>query len=103
MFCNDIYQTKYDRYEHIKASHNEYCCLYCKEWYADNNELEQHIRYAHADKRMEVVKIHIPIETQSNISKTLSIYFSRNLAFVTPVEQVSRAKSFMITIAALSM
>lgn len=54
-FCNDIYQTKTDRLEHMKQKHHGQCCTYCEEWFIEKDDMENHIRYSHADKRMEEV------------------------------------------------
>jgi len=58
MFCKDIYQTKTDRLDHMKTKHTSKCCPYCDEWFQTaGDDLEHHIRYAHADRRGEQVRI----------------------------------------------
>ncbi|CRK95782.1 CLUMA_CG009239, isoform A [Clunio marinus] len=52
-FCENIYQSKSDRLKHMKDQHVDNCCNYCDDWFLDVNELQNHLRYAHAGKRME--------------------------------------------------
>lgn len=41
----------------MKQKHSQHCCGYCVEWFTELDELEHHVRYAHAEKRMDEVSL----------------------------------------------
>lgn len=48
----------------MKATHPEQCCMFCEEWFVEKDELTQHIRWSHADKRLEEVRLTDNIQTE---------------------------------------
>lgn len=56
-FCQEIFLSKKIQRQHIRMKHSGNCCIHCNDWFMDSSELENHLRYTHADKRFKEVKI----------------------------------------------
>jgi hypothetical protein len=60
-------------------------------FFTENSEQEEHLRYAHADKRCQVV---IFFYLKLNLFQMTFLYFSRKQAYVICVEALLRTKGF---------